>query len=211
MKPAAMPRPRFQKAAPELRDAIVKAARREFAAAGYEAASLNRILGAAGLSKGAFYYYFDDKVDLAATVLLDALAPLLAEIEIPGDIADAEGFWAAGRELQRKLVEHLEGSREAMDLMSRLGAAFVRFPELAQKVLPATLGFRQRMVDLWRKGQQLGAVRKDVPAEVLIGVIQGMKEALGRALLPQDRAATAEELEKFTELVWSFVIRCCAA
>ena len=31
---------------------------------GFENASLNRIIKKAGISKGAMYYYFDDKMDL---------------------------------------------------------------------------------------------------------------------------------------------------
>src|SRR6516165_8337004 len=64
-----MPRPRFQRAPVEKREAVLDSAAKEFAAHGYEDASVNRILLAAGFSKGAFYYYFDDKADLAAAVL----------------------------------------------------------------------------------------------------------------------------------------------
>ncbi len=59
-----MPRPRFNKLAPEKRERIMEAAAKEFAAYGYEGASLNRILEQAEVSKGAAYYYFDDKADL---------------------------------------------------------------------------------------------------------------------------------------------------
>ena len=56
-----MPRPRIARLAEDKRTRILEAAAKEFAAAGYENASLNRILEHAGLSKGAAYYYFDDK------------------------------------------------------------------------------------------------------------------------------------------------------
>jgi AcrR family transcriptional regulator len=48
----------------------LEAAAKEFVAHGFEAASLNRILDDAGISKGAAYYYFDDKTDLYATTTL---------------------------------------------------------------------------------------------------------------------------------------------
>lgn len=60
----AMPRPRFQKLSIEKQQAILEAAAREFSAHGYEGASINKILETAQLSKGAAYYYFDDKADL---------------------------------------------------------------------------------------------------------------------------------------------------
>lgn len=43
------------------RDPLIAAAIDEFAARGYEKASLNRILTAAGMSKGQFYHHFENK------------------------------------------------------------------------------------------------------------------------------------------------------
>ena len=48
--------------------AILRAALDEFAAHGFHDASLNRIIDAAGISKGSMYYYFDGKEDLFAHV-----------------------------------------------------------------------------------------------------------------------------------------------
>ena len=52
-----MPRPRFQRADPALQQAILDAAVRELGEHGYEGASLNRILLAAGLSKSDYKTY----------------------------------------------------------------------------------------------------------------------------------------------------------
>ncbi len=65
-----MPRPRFNKLPEEKRERILEAAAKEFVAHGYEGASLNQILAEAGISKGAAYYYFDDKADVYATAVL---------------------------------------------------------------------------------------------------------------------------------------------
>jgi AcrR family transcriptional regulator len=46
------------------RQAIIEAAVDEFAAYPYEQASVNRIVAAAGIAKGSFYQYFEDKRDL---------------------------------------------------------------------------------------------------------------------------------------------------
>ena len=48
-----MPRPRFNKLSAEKRECILEAAAKEFAAHGYDGASLNRILDETGISKGA--------------------------------------------------------------------------------------------------------------------------------------------------------------
>ncbi|MBL8975425.1 MAG: TetR/AcrR family transcriptional regulator, partial [Myxococcales bacterium] len=67
-----MPRPRFATLAPDRRAAILAAAAAEFAAHGIDGASYNRIIARAAVSKGAMYYYFDDKQDLLRAVLDDA-------------------------------------------------------------------------------------------------------------------------------------------
>ena len=48
----------------EHREELVEAALEEFIAKGYEQASINTILRAAGMSKGQFYYHFENKEGL---------------------------------------------------------------------------------------------------------------------------------------------------
>ena len=68
-----MPRKRFADLEQPRRNRILGAAAHEFAERGYEAASVNRIITEAGISKGSLYYYFDDKEDLVATEWLSAI------------------------------------------------------------------------------------------------------------------------------------------
>src|SRR5690349_11854569 len=63
-----MVRPRFVKLPQAQQHTILGAALNEFAAHGFHAASLNRVIDAAGISKGSIYYYFDSKEDLFAHV-----------------------------------------------------------------------------------------------------------------------------------------------
>src|SRR6185436_18353668 len=88
-----MARPRFEKLDPKLRASILNVAAIEFAEHGYEAASYNRIIELSGLSKGAIYYYFDDKEDLYATVLRDAMQRLILDVGTMETATDAESFW----------------------------------------------------------------------------------------------------------------------
>jgi AcrR family transcriptional regulator len=57
-----MPFPRFEKLAPQKRKHLLDVAAREFAIHGFNEASINPILEQAEMSKGAAYYYFEDKV-----------------------------------------------------------------------------------------------------------------------------------------------------
>ena len=189
-----MARPRFHRTDP------IRPAAEEFAHVGYEGASLNRIILAAGLSKGAFYYYFDDKADLACTVLLWALGDVLAmygRIELP---ANGAKFWEAISQFTRESLALLERVPHANELMSRLGHAFVNDQDLAARVRHVLVKPTAAAVAIWTRGQELGVVRSDLPAQTLIAICQGIKEALTRVSLPDGRVLTKEELERLTDL-----------
>lgn len=64
---------RQQERARRTRAAIINSAAMEFAKSGYSAASLNRILEGSHATKGAMYFHFDSKEDLARAVMEAAL------------------------------------------------------------------------------------------------------------------------------------------
>ncbi len=61
----------------EARRLIIDAAIAQFLQKGFNAASLNEIIGSTGLSKGAFYHHFDSREALLKAVLLERLQPWL--------------------------------------------------------------------------------------------------------------------------------------
>ena len=131
-----MPRPRFQNVDPAVREQLLSVAAREMARAGYEGASLNRIIVESGLSKGVFYYYFDDKADLAATVFERSLDHAIGSLErfaLPSGKID---FWRDLEELIRTTTAELWRSGEHAEVVSRVGAAIARDPALSARVAP---------------------------------------------------------------------------
>ena len=95
------------------RKAILDAARTEFAENGFETASYNQIIENAGLSKGAMYYYFDDKLDLYVTVLEDASQRMMKALSVEQLWPPPEGdFWGAMHTISHKAwqfaLEHPE-------------------------------------------------------------------------------------------------------
>src|SRR5437764_15237675 len=92
-----MVRPRFFKLPPSQQQTILRAAVEEFAAHGFHDASLNRVIEAAGISKGSMYYYFDGKEDLYAYVArieLERVFDRLGPFDIP-TVSEPDGFWSA--------------------------------------------------------------------------------------------------------------------
>ena len=55
---------RFLKLSQDKKDRILQAARHEFARVPFEDASINQIIKEAEISRGSFYTYFEDKMDL---------------------------------------------------------------------------------------------------------------------------------------------------
>ena len=112
-----MARPRFDKTDPVKQEAILHAAAKEFAQVGYEGASINRILLAAGLSKGAFYYYFDDKADLAATVLAGEARAWLETFHALAVPNTPEEFWDGMERINERVMTQLARSPRHADLI----------------------------------------------------------------------------------------------
>lgn len=171
-----MPRPRFARLSAARQKEILDTAAREFAQHGYDGASLNHILAAAGLSKGAAYYYFDDKADLFVTVvrrLFDhVLMPLLAAAEK----LDATSFWPSLMTMAVHANELMQRDPSA----AGVARAVWKLPAGARTggpLAPLIDDFRAPMTRLLRRGRALGVVRSDLPEDLLIALVLAVDEA----------------------------------
>jgi AcrR family transcriptional regulator len=185
-----MARSRFHKLPLAQQDAILGAALREFAANGFGDASLNRIIDAAGISKGSMYYYFDGKEDLYAHVIRDQLERLVERagpFPVP-DVRDANRFWEVLTDDYLRLMRALTSSPEAAALLrgwlgnSTSPALRSAQQDAEQDLLP----WVQRTL---AAGQEIGAVRADLPDELLVAVVMAMGQAVDVWLIsapPQD-------------------------
>jgi AcrR family transcriptional regulator len=117
---------------------IVDGARAVFLASGFDAASMNDIARAAGVSKGTLYVYFANKEELFEAIVeqeCEAQAEAIFELD-PND-HDVEG------------------------VLNRLGVAFVKFlcrPEKASAIR-TVIAIADRMPDLGRKFYEKGPAR----------------------------------------------------
>jgi AcrR family transcriptional regulator len=174
-----MVRPRFAKLPPEQQESILAVALEEFASRGYYEASLNRVIEAAGISKGSMYYYFDGKEDLYVHVTRGAIAQLFARVGVAPDLeaADADSFWSLVADYYLQLMRALAAWPQLAALLRGWTAAS-RNPAVQQ-----AQGDLERASLPWIEqalvtGQRVGAVRTDVPASLLIAVALGMGEAM---------------------------------
>ncbi|MBL9107569.1 MAG: TetR/AcrR family transcriptional regulator [Myxococcales bacterium] len=189
-----MPRPRFNTLEPERRRAILAAAAEEFVEAGIDGASYNRVIARTGSSKGAMYYYFDDKQDLLRTVLVDAVERAAVGIGGVGAYADAAEFWAEILKLCERCLEFLRREPVLAGLAKRmLAAGSGAFAEALAEVARPIGEVTERLL---RGGQAVGAVRSDVPIDLLVHLAMAVGEAVDRWLLAQWEGMSPQELAR---------------
>ena len=86
-----MPKPTFLNLPEDKRERIVDLAIEEFSDKPYAQASISNIVARAGIAKGSFYQYFEDKLDLYRWLLLDVAAHrklAYVEAHMPAQSAD---------------------------------------------------------------------------------------------------------------------------
>jgi AcrR family transcriptional regulator len=177
-----LPRPRFQKLPPARRTALLEAAAREFGAHGYEDASMNLILEQAGVSKGAAYYYFDDKEDLFLTVVQHYLDQLgIGNFEELSENVTAERFWPELAELYRKPFLRSRDLPWAFGVWRASGEVWRARPNGALAAFANQyIGVLGRLL---KRGQLLGVVRTDLPDELLMAWVRAVDDANDRYIL----------------------------
>lgn len=201
-----MPRPRFQNLAEEKRLALLEAAAREFAEHGYEQASLNRILEAGGMSKGAAYYYFDDKADVFVTTIRHYLDTIFVELTRHLMSFEADVFWPNFKQIY---IEHLLVNTREESWRFGVARALFGLAE-TQRIHPeiqATFAKINQWVEgLIEQGQAIGVIRRDLPKSLLIQLAISLDtttdnwfEEHGKALPEQELLALAQRSAELME------------
>jgi TetR/AcrR family transcriptional repressor of nem operon len=145
------------------RELLLQAAFQEIYRSGYRSADLDAILAAAGVTKGALYYHFDNKEALGYAVLDEVMAS----------------------DLHQKWVQPLQNVKDPIDALVRIvhseslkredvrrGCPLIN---LSQEMSGIDEGFRKRTAKLFknwhdavaealREGQKRGVVRHDINA-----------------------------------------------
>ncbi len=171
-----MPRPRFLKLDADKQAAILDAARAEFSAHGYRRSSQNRIIEAAGVSKGAMYYYFDDKADLYLTVIRRQFAGF-GEVMTIGDFTTADEFWAEVEDLFTRSTAFYAQSPDTLALARSVARTVTSYgpPPGFQELLGELYGVVEKIVV---RGQEVGAVRTDLPTSLIVDLAMKIGEAI---------------------------------
>ena len=165
-----MPRPRWEKLDDEKKVRILDAAEEAFARSGLAEASYNQIIEAAGVSKGAMYYYFDDKDDLYITVVARALEPVAAMSKARFVADDIAGFWLCVEGMTMDFYNVILGKPERIALLRDAVMNLGREP-LSSRFLEPAMAHTRAIAE---QGRALGAIRDDVPTDLLVEILFGV-------------------------------------
>jgi len=84
---------------------ILEAAMQEFASAGYDLSSIQKIIESSGISRGSFYQYFDDKTDLFVEVMVEISRRKMKYLQPVLHRKEDMGFFDLMKELVKAGVE----------------------------------------------------------------------------------------------------------
>jgi AcrR family transcriptional regulator len=197
-----MPRPRFERLSDAKRKRILEAAAKEFSALGYENASLNRILQDARISKGAAYYYFDDKLDLYLTTLWHYKHELWETVAFDIDQFSADEFWVQVALLYKRLFVHYYERPWILGIAK--SAAPTLMDALVAGPMADLIESAQGLLNqVSERGRELGLIRSDLLDDLLQAWVMGVDLAHDHWLMAHwaDMSATDVEIaaERMTD------------
>jgi len=189
------PREPVQLRAVQTREQIIEVAARAFAEHGYEAISLNAIVGESTVTKGAFYFHFASKEELALATFRAKQQQLIHRlVSEAGEQADAAAQLAAMLGARARILDEDRSLRCVLTLGAELGGRAGPGSEYA--------AFQEMAIDLFegliRRGQGEGIFRPELDprrsAETVFAAIIGSDLVSGLLAKGNDLVQRGEDL-----------------
>jgi AcrR family transcriptional regulator len=171
--PPLLPAPEL--AALPVQERILAASVRLFAEHGFESTSVQEIVAAAGVTKGAMYHYFASKDDLLYEIYHRLLG---LQTERLNTIADGPG--TAEERVRAAAADVVETTLTSIDEAIVFFRSMHMLPgDKRTKVRTERRRYHERFRALVEEGQRAGAFRKDVPADLVVHFFFGSVNHLG--------------------------------
>jgi len=158
-----------------VRKRLLTESARLFAEQGFEGTSVQEVVVAAGVTKGAMYHYFSSKDDLLheiySRVLRLQMERLTAIADGPGSVQ--ERLHAAAADVVTTTAENIDDSTTFFRSMHLLQ------PETHKLVRAERRRYHERFRDLVTEGQRLGVFDDLVPADLVVDYFFGSVHHLG--------------------------------
>ena len=178
-------------------DRLSRAATRLFAERGFESASVQDIVAAAGVTKGAMYHYFESKDDLLYAIYHRILAMQTRRLET---------FAHAGGGIEERLrgatVDVVETTLANLDEMT----VFFRSLHMLHAAKRTTVRAERRAYhELFRSmvadGQRAGVLRADIPPDMVVFFLFGALHDITTWYRPDGPLGAREIGDHYAELL----------
>ena len=205
-----MPKDTFFNLPEDKRELLCKVAIAEFAEYPFDQASVNRIVAKAGIAKGSFYQYFEDKADLflylarlAGEAKAEYISPVMRNPEEHDFFTLLRALYASGIQFA---AEHPEYAAISQSLLEHKDGPLYR--ELMAENLPTAYQFFETLLET---AVVKGEVRADIDTKMLAYMLVPMNahfvEYYVEHVAQEHDESMLEILDKFVDMLRSGIGR----
>lgn len=189
---------RADRARQQRRAQILEASKEVFAERGYHNASINEIIGRAGIARGTFYLYFTGKHNVFDSILEEALKEVRSRIRRIDIDEGAEPPQVQLRGSLLRVVEFILGDRHFAQLI--VSNRMATDPEVSQRAANFYNDVQELIEHSLTLGIEMGMVRPcdtKLVAAALLGAVMGIVQYILDASQPPAADAIVDELIAF--------------
>jgi AcrR family transcriptional regulator len=184
---------------------LLDAAAAEFAASGYAAASVDRIVRRAGLSKGTFYWNLDSKEAVFVALLSERLdRPVVDLLEV---LRSAPPSAPTGRPVSVGLADLFSSDPSVVRLLHEYWSAAVRDPAHASRYRERHAALRAALASALAARHEDTGVPLTMPAEELAEAFIALALGLGMAALVAPGSVRPELFGDVASLVYDGMVQ----
>ncbi|MBE1464909.1 AcrR family transcriptional regulator [Kibdelosporangium phytohabitans] len=178
-------------------DRLLAEATRLFAKQGFDRTSVQEVVEAAGVTKGAMYHYFGSKDDLLHEIYGRVLRDQTARLEkfAAGEDPAPQRLRDAAADVVVTTIENLDDFKIFTQSMHHLSAAKQRAVRAERRK------YHERFRALVEEGQRNGDLRADVPADLVVDYFFGSVHHLGVWYRRNGRLTPAQIADHYADLL----------
>ncbi|SMD20887.1 TetR/AcrR family transcriptional regulator [Kibdelosporangium aridum] len=178
-------------------DRLLAEATKLFAKQGFDRTSVQEIVEAAGVTKGAMYHYFGSKDDLLHEIYGRVLREQTCRLEkfAASEAPAAERVRGAAADVVVTTIENLDDFKIFSQSMHHLSPAKQRAVRAERRK------YHERFRSLVEEGQRAGDFRDDVPADLVVDYFFGSVHHLGVWYRRNGRLSPAQIADHYADLL----------
>jgi len=198
-----MPLKRFLKLPLEEQERVLSVAKKQFAVHGYDAMSLNLLLKELDISKGQFYYWFEDKADLFLSIIGQYCNFITMKLEEHGAAPSIEDYWVHLRQ-GRLIQEHCWKELDCIEIGVMIGEQMPSNHPLAEGLGAKAAPLDRYWLNQLKQGQEWALVRTDLSLEILLKLLNNVSDSFYGIMLGASGASpTPTEIQALHTILGS--------